>query len=65
MRLSGRQIAFIPTNAAAACPCGGTTCCPFVPKAPGLATGLSSPFAIEGFLAKIEMMCRSSFMNPH
>jgi hypothetical protein len=41
LRFSERQIAFIPTKAAAACPRGGTTCCPIVPEAPGLATGLN------------------------
>jgi hypothetical protein len=40
MRFSERRTAFILTKAAAACPRGGTTCCPIVPEAPGLATGL-------------------------
>src|SRR5262249_18730071 len=56
LRFSERQIAFIRTKAAAACPRGGTTCCPLVPKAPSLRTSAapchrSSP-------SKIEMMCR-------
>ena len=42
---SGQQIGFIPTNAAAACPCRATTCCPIVPEAPGLAAGLSGPLS--------------------
>ena len=45
LRFSERQIAFIPTKAAAACPRGGTTCCPIVPEAPGLATGLNGPLS--------------------
>jgi len=40
LRYSERQTAFILTKAAAVCPHGGTTCCPIVPEAPGLATGL-------------------------
>jgi hypothetical protein len=40
MRFSERQTAFILTKAAAACPRGGTTCCPIVPEAPGLAPDL-------------------------
>jgi hypothetical protein len=59
LRFSERQIAVIPTRAAAACPHGGTTCCPIVPEAPGLATGPERPFVIEGTPSKIEMM---SFM---
>ena len=38
LRFSERQTAFILTKAAAACPRGGTTCCPIVPEAPGLAS---------------------------
>ena len=63
LRFSERQIAFIPTKAAAACPRGGTTCCPIVPEALGLATGPERHIVIEGSPSKIEMMCRSSFMN--
>src|ERR1700745_1442100 len=37
LRFSERQIAFISTKAAAGWPRGGTTCCPIVPEAPGLA----------------------------
>jgi hypothetical protein len=42
---SERQIAFIPTKTPAACPRGGTTCCPIVLEAPGPATGLNGPLS--------------------
>src|SRR5215472_6458748 len=34
-KFNKRQIALIPTKAAVACPCGGTTYCSIVPEAPG------------------------------
>jgi hypothetical protein len=44
---------------------GGTICCPIVPEAPGPSYSYrpERPFVIEGSPSKIEMMCRSSFMN--
>jgi hypothetical protein len=45
IEFSERQIAFSLTKAAATCLRGGTTCCPIVPEAPGLATGLNGPLS--------------------
>ena len=63
LRFSERQIALILTKAAAACPRGGTTCCPIVSRSAGPSYRPEWPFVIEGSPSTIEMLCRSSFMN--
>jgi hypothetical protein len=50
LRFSERQIAFILTKAAAACPRGGTTCCPVVPEAPSPTAGLNGPLSSKVLL---------------